>query len=113
HVLFSGDEVTGLIDPSACRTEHVAADLSRLIGSLVGDERALWDAALDEYSRCRPLSQEERRLVAVLDHSGVLLAGLTWLDRRYLQRHTWPQPGRVLDRLKTILMRLERLVETR
>ncbi len=39
HVLFTGDEVTGLIDPHVARSDSVAIDLARLLGSLVGDDR--------------------------------------------------------------------------
>lgn len=109
HVLFSGNEVTGLIDPSACRTESVASDLSRLIGSLVKNDRAAWDFALAEYRRHRPLSANELALVAVLDRSGVLLSGWTWLEWLYLERRPFADTDAVEKRLKTIIERMEKL----
>ncbi|MCH7988356.1 MAG: phosphotransferase [Planctomycetes bacterium] len=112
HVLFSGDEVTGLIDASACRGENVAADLSRLLGSFVGDDRSRWDFALEEYARHRPLSVDEEGLVVVLDRSGVLLSGMTWLDRYFLQRERFGNEPAILERLETIFKRLE-FLETR
>lgn len=85
HVLFTGDEVTGLIDPSACRTESVASDIARLAGSLVGNDMAGWNRALEAYEQVCPLSLEERALVPVLDRSGVLLSALAWIERRFLE----------------------------
>ncbi|HVC95739.1 MAG TPA: phosphotransferase, partial [Pirellulales bacterium] len=38
HVFFVGDQVSGLIDFGATHPESVAADLARLVGSLVGDD---------------------------------------------------------------------------
>jgi Ser/Thr protein kinase RdoA (MazF antagonist) len=109
HVLFTGDRVTGLIDPSACRTEVVACDLSRLIGSLVGDDCAAWDFAIGEYQRRRHLSVGERALVPVFDRSGVLLAGWTWLEWLYLERRSIPDLAAVERRLNEILPRMELL----
>lgn len=110
HVLFVGDEVTGLIDPSACRVESVASDLARLIGSLVQDDRAAWDFALAEYQRHRPLTANELALVAVLDRSGMLLSGWTWLEWLYLERRRFPDAEAVTKRLTEIVARMERLV---
>ena len=107
HVLFRGDEVTGLIDASACRGENVAADLSRLLGSFVGDDRSKWDFALQEYARHRALSVDEEELVVVLDRSGVLLSGMTWMDRHFLQEKHFGNESAVLARLETIFKRLE------
>ncbi len=111
HVLFTGNEVTGLIDPSACRTESVASDLSRLIGSLVKDDRAAWDFALAEYQRHRPLTASELALVAVLDRSGVLLSGWTWLEWLYLERRPFADADAVEKRLKQIVGRMETLID--
>lgn len=82
HVLYSGDDVSGLVDPSATRTESVASDLSRLLGSLLGKRNERWNQALEVYHRLRPLSMTEHQLIQVLHTSGVLLSGLTWIDRR-------------------------------
>ncbi|MBC8116979.1 MAG: hypothetical protein H7062_21495 [Candidatus Saccharimonas sp.] len=112
HVLFSGNEVTGLIDPSACRTESVASDLSRLIGSLVQDDRAAWDFALTEYQRHRTLTANELALVAVLDRSGVLLSGWTWLEWLYFERRPFADVEAVEKRLKEIVERMQKLVDT-
>lgn len=112
HVLFAGEEVTGLIDPSASRTETVAVDLSRLLGSLVGDEAAAWDHALHVYGQTAELTLDELALVPVLDQSGVLLSGMTWLERCYL-RSPPLQPGpRLLERLRGIVRRLDCLAGT-
>ena len=106
HLLFSDDAVTGLIDPAACRTDTVAADLSRLLGSLIGDEPR-WSEALAAYQEQRPLTAAELQLVPVLDRSGVLLSGLAWLRRRYLAGEG--DTVAVRQRLRAIVQRIGRL----
>ena len=107
HVLFTGDEVTGLIDPHAARSDNVATDLARLLGSLVGDDCAGWDAGLAAYQTIRPLALAELALVEMFDQSAVLLSGMTWLDWVCLQGRTFADREIVLGRLRKILGRLE------
>jgi Ser/Thr protein kinase RdoA (MazF antagonist) len=104
HVLFEGEEVSGLIDPSAARTDTVAADISRLAGSLIADDRLGWGRAIDAYQSVRPLSEAEAALVGILDRSGVLLSGMAWLERRYFEGI--PFTERALERLLRIAARL-------
>jgi Ser/Thr protein kinase RdoA (MazF antagonist) len=103
-VLFEEDQVSGLIDPSAARTDTVAADHSRLAGSLIADDRLAWGRAIDAYQSVRPLSEEEAALVAILDRSGVLLSGMAWLERRYFE--DIPFTERAMERLLRIAARL-------
>ncbi|HEY4259578.1 MAG TPA: phosphotransferase [Schlesneria sp.] len=110
HLLFSGDVVTGLIDPSACRRENVAADLARLIGSLIGDDRNAWNLALTEYQRYRNLRIDELKLIEVLDHSGVILSGWTWLQWIYNEKRAFAELEPVQQRLDNILQRMEQLI---
>jgi homoserine kinase type II len=109
HVLFIGDRVTAIIDASAARTDTVACDCARLFGSLAGDDPSDWRTLLDAYQQVRPLSAQERRLVDVLDHSGTLLSGLTWVVRRYVAGRRFDEPERVLSRLREIAARAETL----
>ena len=110
HVLFQGDKVTGMIDPSAARTDTVAADIARLAGSLIGDDRAAWDFALDAYRSVAPLSDTEARLVGVLDRSGVLLSGMIWLERaEFWQAQPSESQVRILNRVERIAQRAEQL----
>jgi Ser/Thr protein kinase RdoA (MazF antagonist) len=109
HLLFEGDTVTGIIDPAAARSDTVAADISRLVGSLVADERRRWDVAIDAYQSVRPLTSDELTLVGVLDRSGTLLSGMTWLARRFFADLTLLQPQRVVGRMQKIAARLSAL----
>ncbi|HET6324642.1 MAG TPA: phosphotransferase [Planctomycetaceae bacterium] len=112
HVLFDGDAVTGLIDPAAARTDTVATDLSRLAGSLIADDRRAWDIALDAYRSVRPLSPAEARHVGVLDRSGVLLSGMSWLERPQIFEQPTEFQSRVLERLERIATRAEALARS-
>lgn len=109
HLLFFGDEVTGLIDPSAARSETPAADLSRLLGSLLGDDEQRWDVAISAYREVRQLSDREVALARVIDQCAVLLGGLTWLERLFVFRLNYSNPQRVLERMRQIALRLDRL----
>lgn len=113
HLLFTGQKLTGLIDLSAARKESVAADLSRLLGSLLSDDRARWEFALDCYHDVRPLTTDERKLIRVLDRSGVLLSGLTWITRRLQGELTDDQLPRVIERLEVLRQRLDVLADSR
>lgn len=111
HLLFTGNELTGLIDPGACRSENVTTDLARLLGSLVGDDRSEWDFALNCYQTIRPLSLLELGLLSAFDSSGVLLSGMTWLDWLLVQRRTFIDREQIARRLDAIIRRLERLMD--
>jgi Ser/Thr protein kinase RdoA (MazF antagonist) len=110
HVLFTGDIVTGLVDPHAARSDSVATDLARLLGTLVGDELGRWDSGLAVYQEVRPLSTAELAMIELFDQSGVLLSGMTWLDWILLQGRDFRNREGVLVRLRSIIGRLRILV---
>jgi Ser/Thr protein kinase RdoA (MazF antagonist) len=109
HILFEGDEVTGLIDPNAARCETPATDLARLLGSFLRDDDDRWEMAMAAYRSVRPLSDREAKLARVLDQSTTLLSGLTWLERLFVHRENYSNPARVIARLRQITSRIERL----
>ena len=106
HVLYEGPRVSGLIDFGSMRPENVAADVARLLGSMAGDNEALWEAGLDAYQELRPLSPAEAELVRAFDRSTVLMAGLNWLDWVFRQGRQFEHPDAVLDRVDRIIPRL-------
>jgi Ser/Thr protein kinase RdoA (MazF antagonist) len=82
HVLFTGACVTGVVDFGAVRTDHVAADLARLLGSLAGDDAELRETGWTAYAGQRPFSAEERALAELLDWTGIVAGTrnlLRWL----------------------------------
>ncbi len=109
HLLFSDDRMTGIIDFGAVKTDSVACDLSRLLGSLFGDDAADWQRALDAYEQTRPLSTAEHQLLRPLNRSGLLLSGMTWLQRRAEDSISTEQMPRVVARLERIVRQLELL----
>jgi homoserine kinase type II len=109
HVLFSGDEVSGIVDFGAMRDDHVAADIARLLGGMVGDDPSGWRTGLLSYETIRPLDERERSLVRVFDRTTVLLSGMNWLRWLYVEPRRFDNPERILRRLDTLIERLTRL----
>ncbi len=112
HVLFEGDEVSGLVDFGSMRPENVAADVARLLGSLAGDDADAWRHGLEAYRAVRPLSNDERALVTAFDRSTVLMGGVQWLEWIYLEGRQFARPANVLARLDEFLGRLDQLSQT-
>jgi Ser/Thr protein kinase RdoA (MazF antagonist) len=108
HVLFEGDAVTGLVDYGGVKHDHVSADLSRLLGSLVPDDPGLTAAGLEAYLRLRPLSGQEQALVAALDETGTLLGAANWLRWLYHDGRLFEDRSTVACRLAELVGRLER-----
>jgi Ser/Thr protein kinase RdoA (MazF antagonist) len=108
HVLFTGDDVSGLIDYGAINRDSVATDLARLLGSLVGDDATLCDVGLDAYAGIRPLSEQERQLVPLLDRTGVVLGLANWLRWLYHERRQYDDRAAVARRLAQLVERAER-----
>jgi homoserine kinase type II len=83
HVLFTDDQVTGVIDFGAASLDTPAVDIVRLLGSMVGDDRHRWQLGLDAYESVRPLTDDEREAIPHLDSSAVLLSPLNWVRWLY------------------------------
>jgi Ser/Thr protein kinase RdoA (MazF antagonist) len=81
HVLYTGDEVTGIIDYGALQVDNVAVDLARMLGSMaVGpDARNLRTVGLQAYRELRPLPLEMDELIDVLDQTGQVVGAASWL----------------------------------
>lgn len=108
HVLFEGDAVIGLIDYGSARVDHVATDLARLLGDLVGDDASQWQSALAVYASHRRLSVEEMELARLLDWTGVLLGVVNWLRWLYHERRPYENRAGTARRLARLVERIER-----
>src|SRR5262249_26147424 len=107
HVLFEGDGVTGLIDYGSVKVDHVAADLARLLGSLVGDDTEMRAAGLGAYRQVRPLTGDEEELAWFLDETGTLLGAVNWLTWLYCEGRRYEDRHAVAGRLAEIVKRLD------
>jgi len=110
HLLFDGEEVTGLVDFGSMQPDNVAADVARLLGSLAGDDADGWQSGLEAYQAERPLSNDERELVVAFDRSTVLMSGWNWAEWIYLQGRSFDDYKTIAARLNGILERLARLL---
>jgi homoserine kinase type II len=113
HVLFLGRRVTGFIDFGAMQQENVAADVSRLLGSMAGSDAQAWREGLAAYQSVRTLSEAEQTLIPAFDHSGVLMAGLNWIDWIYRQQRAFDNWHAIVERLDRLLTRLNGIAESR
>jgi homoserine kinase type II len=107
--LFTGDEVTGIIDFGAVDINTPATDIARLLGSLVADDLEGWQTGLAAYSAVRPLSPEESLAVVALDRSGIVLAGCNWIRWIYIERREFDNRQHVIDRFRKLLGRVAKI----
>jgi homoserine kinase type II len=112
HLLFEGERLTGLIDYGAVKIDHVALDLSRMLGSLVGDDAAGWREGLQAYRRIAPLTAEEEELAHALDETGIVLGVANWTRWLYEEKRPFADRSAVARRLTELVERLEYLSES-
>jgi hypothetical protein len=116
HILFTGDEVTGVIDFAAADVDSPAGDVARLLGSLVPDDPGAWKLGIDEFEQHRRLSNVEREAIPFFDSSGVVLSAINWIKWLFPDAE---QLGEGLDRpaaferLRRLATRLRVLVESK
>jgi Ser/Thr protein kinase RdoA (MazF antagonist) len=107
HVLYTDDDVTGLIDYGSAKTDHVTVDLARLLGSLVEDDAEMREAGLDAYDREAGLSRDERALVDALDKTGAVLSLANWMRWIYVDGRRFDGDDRVGRRIAGLVRRVE------
>ncbi len=106
HILFQQGQVSGLVDFGAMNVDCAAADVSRLLGSLVSDDQSGWSQGLVAYEAIRPLTENERTALRAYDASSVLLSGINWLKWLLLENRQFDSLDRVRGRLRAITRRL-------
>jgi hypothetical protein len=102
HLFFADDRLVAVIDYGAVRVDSAAADLSRCLSSLCGNQPELRDIALQAYQAVRRLSVEERAAIEVFDQSSRWLAPLHWLRWLFIEQRFPPTP-RIRQRLERIV----------
>jgi Ser/Thr protein kinase RdoA (MazF antagonist) len=106
NLLFTGDNLTGLIDYGSVKIDHAAVDLARMLGSLAGDDAEMWSIGLKAYESVRPLSKQDRDLLPILDYTGLVVAAVNWLRWLYHEGRMFPDRPAVGERLWEIVKRL-------
>ncbi len=106
HLLFTGDQLTGLVDFDAMQMDSVAYDLSRLTSSMRLNESQL-HLALSTYHAARPIQAAEASLIQLLTSISRLLAPLSWVNWLVLEQRSFGNIAAVERRLKEVADDLE------
>jgi len=108
HVLFTGASVTGIVDYGGVKIDHPSVDIARMLGSMVGNDRAQWKFGLAAYRAFRNISAEEEALAYVLDETGVIIGVVNWLLWICRDGRSFENWNCVAQRLAALVERLER-----
>ena len=101
HLLFTDDQLTGLVDFDAMQMDSVAYDLSRLTSSMRLNETQL-HLALATYHAERPIQAAEAKLTQLLTGISRLLAPLSWVNWLVLEQRSFSNLAAVEQRLKEV-----------
>jgi homoserine kinase type II len=104
--LYTGDQVTGIIDFGAMNIDTPATDVARLLGNLARDRVREWRVGLEAYSSIRPISADESLAISALNTSGNLLAGCNWIRWVYIDERQFEDRSQVVKRFRGILEQL-------
>ncbi len=107
HILYTGDQVTGVIDFGAVTHDCVAIDLARLLGSLIPDQPRRMHQALAIYSALRPVPNQMIDLVFILDGCGSFIGLTNWLRWLYQEERTIASSDKIGVRMDALLKRVE------
>jgi len=109
HVLFMGDQVSGLLDFGAVAVDSVAGDLARLLGSIVNNHPESWQMGVNAYEAQRPLSHDELRALVGFDQGGLLCSAANWVRWLFVERRSFPQIHALHNQLVWLRDRLQTL----
>lgn len=110
NLLFSGEQLSGLVDFGAVAVDSPAGDLARLVGSFVLSNADEWRACVDAYLRIRRLSPAEIRAIGVYDFTGTVCSAANWVRWLIVERRSIGASTEVVRRLTVIDDRLTRQV---
>jgi aminoglycoside phosphotransferase (APT) family kinase protein len=96
HVLFTGDQVSGIIDYGGMRLDHPAQDLARLLGSWCRGDTKLRQIGLETY---QPASEELTELAVLLEATGAMVGIGNWMRWLVLEKKPFADIGRAERRL--------------
>ena len=111
HVLFTGDQVTGLIDFGGAAIDAVSGDVARLLGSMVNDSQASRQAGIDAYTQVRRLSDQEYQAIAGFDEGGALCSAANWVRWLFVESRPFPQIHALHAQLVWLRDRLQAIAE--
>ena len=109
NLLFTSNQVTGVVDFGAMQVDSPALDVARLLGSMAGDDAEKWRHGLAAYEVNRPLSVDEHTAIPAADASGTVLGCVNWLRWLYVERREFTDLAAVEMRMKSLAMRLRHL----
>lgn len=106
HVLFTQEQVTGIIDFGAARVDEPATDVARLLGSLEPMNANRWQLGWEAYQQLNPAVDHER--VVILDRVAGLLSTLQWFEWLVIESRSFQVKQEELwARWQRLLVRLE------
>jgi Ser/Thr protein kinase RdoA (MazF antagonist) len=105
NVLFTGNEVTGIVDFGAMDIDTPACDVARLLGSLVGPDATRRKIGLAAYDSVRQLSASELLAVDAFDTDIVILAGCNWIRWIYVDRRQFENSEKICQHFRRIVER--------
>ncbi|ODA31268.1 hypothetical protein A6X21_22630 [Planctopirus hydrillae] len=109
HILMEHHQVSGLLDATAARTDSVAIDLARFLGSFHAVQPSIRELGFEVYRGVRPLSELEIRLARVLERVGLLMAGMFWIES-LIGKNIGDHQSQYWQRWQMISMRLDWLL---
>lgn len=111
HVLFCGNQTTGLVDFGAMALDSPHCDLARLLGSFAPDRAEVWSLALEAYSRYSPYAASmDLDLVRSLDRAGTVIGALHWLEWLEIENRSFSVAHAAYQRWCELVDRIQRFV---
>jgi Ser/Thr protein kinase RdoA (MazF antagonist) len=112
NFLFTGDQVTGLVDFATVDVDSVTRDVARLFGSITTKNQNIWRTCMASYQQQRPLSAAELKLALAYHTSGLVGRAANWLEWGFVHESSFADAETTHARLVQLSAQLTAIPET-